>query len=159
MHDGFSVSVQGGKELERKLRTLEPKIAKKYLRKVLRAGGKLMLQHARANVPVGETGNLRRSLTLWAMSRKGRSHELGISVGPSSRKVPQLVSYSKGSSSDISTRKMTGERYYYPAAVEYGTRHVAPRPFMRKAFDSRKHAALDVIMTQLRDALEAEAAK
>lgn len=143
----FDMKLEGAAELDRKLRELEPKIAKNHLSKSLRAGAKLVLQATKARVPV-LTGALKRSLAVRAGKRKRGRHEKSVHVITDTKKVPELVKIGKD-----------GKRYFYPAAIEYGERHKGARPFMRPAFESSKMSTLNAIMTTLRNAVEREATK
>ncbi len=163
MPDSFSMTLEGAKELDRKLNQLGAKVAKKHLVKALRAGGKLILAATRAMAPV-DTGRLKRSLVLRAGKSRRSQHEKTVTVQPSSKKEPGLISYKLGSASVLGAgrggrAKLSGRRYFYPAVVEYGTAKRAGKPFMRPAFDSQGRPAVNAIMRSLRDAVEKEGAK
>lgn len=143
----FDMTIKGADELDRKLSQMEPKIAKKHMAKALRAGAKLVLQATRARVPV-LTGALKQSLAVRVGKRKRGRKEQSIQVLIDTKKVPELVTIGKD-----------GKRYFYPAAIEYGTRRMAAKPFMRPAFDASKMEALNATMIALRNAIDQEATK
>ena len=63
---------------------------------------------------------------------------------PSDKVIKKLVGFSKDSTFDVITRKrLSGKRYFYPASIEYGTKHISARPFIRPAWDTTKNAALN----------------
>ena len=147
MPDAMSMSIMGGQELDNKLQRLGSKVVKKHLTKALRAGAKLILADARSRVPV-LSGKLKRSLAVRIGKKRRGVHEKTITVRPDSKKEPDLVTFGKD-----------GKRYFYPAAVEYGTRKRKAKPFMRPAFDSQKQKAVKAIMAQLLKGVEEEATK
>ena len=74
----FQIALTGADELRRNLATLEPRVAKKVIRRALRAGSKIILDRAKATSPV-LTGALRNSLRVRAMTRMRKS-VLGMKV-------------------------------------------------------------------------------
>jgi HK97 gp10 family phage protein len=127
----MSIAIKGAKELERKLLSFEPKLAKKIVRTALRDGAKLILEAAKANVPVA-TGALRDSLKVRAMRK--RRFTYGIMVATA-------AGWFKG-------------EQFYGAFVEFGTSRLAARPFVRPAFDSEKDAAEKTIVDGIRQGIE-----
>ena len=125
-----SIVVTGVKEIDSKLKTLEPKIQKKVLRQAMRSGMKLVLQDAISRVPV-LSGLLKRNIKLRAMKRKQNRVGLLVQVKSDER----FVKVSKA-----------GIRYWYPAAVEFGHGTVPAYPFMRPAYDLKGPEARDTTM-------------
>lgn len=150
MADGITMRLEGAMELQRRLSTLPAKVEKKVVRRSLRVGAKMFQRQAKANAPVGETGDLKRALAVRAGRRRRGSASVRVIFN--TKKYP-LVSYTRG-----------GKRYFYPAAVEYGwkkpdgTRHPA-QPYFRPAFETEKHRALNATMREMRNGVEAEARK
>lgn len=125
------VNVEGAKELEKKLLSLEPKLGRKIIRQALRKGAKLILNQAKANVPV-DTGDLKKSLKVRAMRK--RRHRYGV-----------MVATSEG--------WFEGEQFY-GGFIEFGTHKMAAQPFVRPAFDSEKDAAEKTIVDEIKQGLE-----
>lgn len=108
------LDVKGDKELIAALRGLEPKLLKKAFRRTFRVLGKIAADATRANVPV-KTGALKRSVKVRAVKRT-RKGTVGVNV--------------------ISGGKLAGAEYY-GHFVEYGTKKMAARRFMRHAYESK----------------------
>ena len=90
---------------------------------------------------------MRRSITVRA-ARKRRRGVIDIRVLFDTRRFPQLIKTTK-----------TGRAYFYPAVVEYGSarRNVPPRPFMRPAWEARKHLVYALVKRLIRLGIEEEA--
>jgi HK97 gp10 family phage protein len=111
--------VTGIKEIDRTLRRLEPKIAKKLIRQSMRAALKPVRAAVIASAPVGETGQLRKAVKLKAGPRRKGVIELDVQIGAGSFK---------------------GETYY-GAMVELGTKKQQAQHYMREAFEKTAPAA------------------
>ena len=157
MADGASIQLSGMDDILRAFKRLGEKEGKKIVRKATRNGTKIIAKEIKARAPE-DTGTLKRSITVRAR-RKRRKNEISFSTFFNTAKFPQLLNFSLGSKSDIGTRKFSGQRYFYPAALEYGTNRMNARPFVRPAWDSKKRVALDTVLTQIRSGIEREAKK
>ncbi len=137
--------IQGVEKLLRKLDKLESqKIQRKIANAALRSGAIIVKEAIKKQTPVqtrvddrpGHPGLLKRALTVRV--QKGRkSGKFGYNALFNTKKFPQLVSYSKGASSNIKTRKATkgtGKRYFIPAAVEFGHGNAKKNRFMKRGF-------------------------
>lgn len=67
-----TIELVGDRELIRKLRHLETVVARKAIRKGLRAGAKIITAEARRQAPVGESRKLRRAIKTRAAKRSRR---------------------------------------------------------------------------------------
>ena len=139
------IKINGMADLERKLKALGSEtIAKRVLRKAIRAGVKPILSAARANVPV-ESGALKKSLANKVKVNKSAAYGL---VGPATDYVGE-----------------NGQRpSKYAHLVEYG--HVSktgqvipPHPFIRTTADESLSGARDAYAEKLAAEIEAEASK
>lgn len=139
MASGGLVVVTGFKELNAKLRTLEPKLQRKFVNGALRKGGKRLTQEAVRIIEAEayDTGTLAKSVKVKALKRrKGR---VGVSVMP-----PRDVLLSKYAKAQQKLRKKSGnatfakpKTYYYPASVEFGTESQQPvKPFRRALYEN-----------------------
>lgn len=131
------VVVHGGKELEQLFRSLPLELQKKALRKAARAAGKIVAASAKSLAPV-KTGALRNAIKVRAM-RRSRKPRVGIIVGPSAR-------------------DFVGDQFY-AAMIEYGTKKMAPKPFMRPAFQATEKAATALFRDELKKQIDATKAE
>lgn len=125
--------IRGLKEAITALDKLESAVAKKILRKALRAGATLPLKAAKTNAPV-RTGALRRSLKVRAgRSRKGVIHVvMGTGkkwfVGPMYYSAFVVMGHKQGSKRLGNARK-----------------DIPPNTFMNDAYEATKEATIDAI--------------
>ena len=160
MADGVTMNLTGMDNLQKTLRTLEKKVERKIVRTAVRSGAKIIQAEAKAVAPY-KTGILRRSISVRARKKRKKA-EFSMNVLFDTRKYPQLVSFSVGSSSNLKTRKLTGKRYFYPAALEFGTTtrpNIKTKGWFRKAWDRRKQASLAVVLQSMKNGVEREAGK
>lgn len=166
MSIGVTMTLEGGKELEAKLRRLEMKVAKKIAKDAVRASAKTVLTPAKANAQSmvgGKMGSLiSRSLQLRVGKAKRRG-QFFIRVQHNPKFNYALVSYARGSSSSLATGRTTGKRHYIPNAIEYGhafpgqaggAKSVAAIPYLRSAFDSNVARAELVMRRELFSGVE-----
>lgn len=128
-------ALEGMAELQKTLRTLPDATAKRILGKTLQKAAIPVAQRARALAP-RRTGKLRLSVH--------------ISKKLSKR---QARMRRKHDPSDVEIFVGTGP-LKYAHLVEYGTRKMSAKPFMRPAWDGEKMAAFDVIASELRLSIE-----
>lgn len=137
----ISIEMLGAPELQAALKDLPIAVQRKIVRAALREAGRPMLSDAKTKVPV-DTGKLRDSLKLRALKPKRGSFGVRIATG---------------------TRQELGikadDPYYYPMAVETGTRKMSPRSFLRWAFQKNKTRALTIIKNFLARGIYLEAQK
>jgi hypothetical protein len=153
----ISMTLEGGKELEAKLLSLERKVGKAIVRKAVRNGAKVMLPVAKSNansIGGGEMGAIiSRALQVRAM-KKQRPGQYAVKIQHSEKYNDQLVHITKD-----------GRRHYIPNAIEYG--HAAPgdaggvkiveeRPYIRPAFDTTKAGATNAVRHTLTVEIERE---
>jgi HK97 gp10 family phage protein len=107
----------GGKELEKVLRSMDAKTSRKFAIKAMRAGAKPIVAAARANAPVN-SGRLRRAISVKA---KPKSEGVGIEIG---------VKRGKESNDPKGA--------WYAHLVEFGTKFMPAHPFLTPAVDSER---------------------
>jgi hypothetical protein len=131
-----TIIITGIKDIDRKLRTLEPRIQKKVVRSSMRKGLKLIAAEVKSQVPV-LSGLTKSAVKTRAVKKRRRgSIELEVLVDG---KVPGLIKPSaKGP-------------VFYPAIVEYKM-----DPFMRRSFTAKGEAARQVTLESLRNGIEQE---
>lgn len=128
-----SLTLKGGRELERALRDLSDKAAGRLGINATRAGSRVIVNSAKNKVPV-RTGALRESLRVFDDNELNRSSRSQRAAG-------------------------AGTRLFYGRFVEFGTAHVPARSFLRAAQDESAQAALDKLAENLGAGIERETAK
>jgi HK97 gp10 family phage protein len=139
--------VKGIKELELRLRSIGPKLAKKTMRGALRAVGKFWVEDVKGRVPV-DTGDLQSSIAGTVRIRRAGKGAIGtVTVGPrfdkKSTNRPGDMSQSPG---------------VYGQFVEFGTDKMAAQPFLRPAFDATADRVIELFAEKMREGLAEVAA-
>lgn len=131
-----SVILKGDRELKAKLESMTRGIQNKAMRAALRAGMGPVASLAKQRAPV-LTGRLQKSIKI--ASYRGKRGIVGAVVRTGTRR--QL-------------RIMPENPYYYPAALEYGTKKRKGKSFMRSSLFDRKRQALALTQKELVKYLE-----
>lgn len=143
--DRIAVVITGIKRLDRRLRTLEPRVQKKVLRRAMRSGMKVVAEAVKAEAPV-DTGTMKGAVKVRAVKRRRRgSIELEVRI-----------------LADESTRRTsakTGKTVFYPAVVQYGTDKRPANAFMTRAYVRSGERARQTTLRELRDGVEREASR
>lgn len=121
------LKVLGVRRIDKALADLEPKIQKKILRDGLKAGAKIVADEAKLKVPV-DSGDLKKSIKVRAGKRAGRG------------KIRRTVVTGKGF--------FKGQEFY-GGFVEFGTRKMRARPFMRPAYEAKKKQAKNASIDEI----------
>jgi len=136
----FFVRLDGAKELEKKLASLESKVSKKVVRKAVRMAQKPVLAKIKANalsMVGGEMGSLiAKNLQLKTGKQKKGSYRIGVQIR---EEVAAFVDNSDA-----------GVQYYIPAAVEFGHDNAAAIPFMRNAHESTRQIAENIFAQEIK---------
>ena len=111
------------KEVIKTMQTLPKEFQSKATKKALRKGANILRDAAKQNAPVDE-GDLRDSIKTFSL----RKSKMALFVGP------RFLRVSKGGKKSYAN--------YYGGFVEFGTRNMAGKGYMRKAFDSGKAEAI-----------------
>ncbi len=119
----IEIEVTGESNIDIALRTLGPKIEKRILTKAFRIGAKVILRQARANLAVisktgRHTGPIARRLSVRALRRQ--KNRVGVMIQTPTREKLGIS---------------PGNKWYYPAHIELGTRRTTAQPYLRNAFD------------------------
>lgn len=126
-----SFKLIGMKEIHKAFKDLEPKVAKKVVRKALRKGMKIVLAEAKVKAPTGETKQLKKSLKIKARKRSRKVIAMDLTSGKGDFKGDQ----------------------YYAAMVEYGTKKQPAQHYMRDAFEAKGGVAAKAIKDAIRDGI------
>ena len=134
---GVQLDLIGDEAVQRKFKALEGKLQKKFARKSMRKAAKVIQKEAKARVPTGKTGMLKKNIKV--RSAKRSRSRIGINVV-------------------VGEGWYTGEQFY-GAFVELGTSKQPARPFMRPALEDKRDEARRVLVDELQDLIQKEAVK
>jgi HK97 gp10 family phage protein len=153
-----SVKVTGLSELEKRISEMPPRAAKAIVRRALKKAGAIFQGDMEQHAPK-DTGFL--ALHIGMKTRVSGKELAGTaSVGPLREDYPH-----KAPTSFIGRARTRQGPGRPPTAalvarfLEFGTQHMAPRPFIRRAFDGRSGEALEAFTDEAREALNDEASR
>lgn len=141
MADSFTVKVNGLAELRAALLELSPKLRRRALRNALAAGGRVFRDQARRLAPVlaapivrqgrviRQPGTLRKALTVRTSKIARRAGDVGVFVN-----VRPAKGAARGAKSPTDP--------FYWRFVEFGTKNMSARPFLRPAASNGAGEAL-----------------
>ena len=151
-----TVHIEGLAELDRALRELPVRIANRGLRASVYAGAKVIRDEARARAPKAAQslgpkqpppGTLKRSVIM--------KHIRELSSG-GRQTFYVMVRHGKKYQKQGKRGTLSQDAWYW-RFLEFGTRKMAARPFLRPALESRRTQAVDAIKERLRQRIEIEA--
>lgn len=124
------MSFDGMDKLIQKLNSIPANAAKKAVRQALRPAAKVLQQEAKANAKKGEdvTGELAGSIKVRAAARSRKF--IGV---------------------DVIVEAKDAE---HASFIEYGTKHIKPRGYMRRSFDEKSDEAAKVALDKMKQILE-----
>lgn len=134
----LALNVQELAALTDRLRDIEAKVAKKALRTAARKGMSIVRDEVKANAPEDtrpDADNI-RTKTHIALQTNFRRGVLFVRVGV------------RGGA------KQNPDTPYYWRMVEFGTQHIAAKPFMQPALENNAEAVIDCIAEELRRELD-----
>ena len=148
-----SVQVQGLDQLAKALRELPQRVARNGLRAAVYAGAKVIRDEAKLQAPVATgdlganqppRGTLKRSVIMKQIPELSGAQKQTFFVT-----VRHGTKYRKqGKKGNLS------QDAWYWRFVEFGTVKMSARPFLRPAFDMKKHEAVTAIKTRLAQRIE-----
>jgi HK97 gp10 family phage protein len=144
------IKLEGVAELHALLKGMDAKLAKKIYRTALREGAKEIQAEAVRNAPV-DTGLTRDAIKVKARKRSRKNKgSVGVlvTVGEGDYKGETFYASFVEFGHFQGSRKLGDERTFVP-----------PDPFMRRAFDSEKENAAQMVVAALQVGIEREAAK
>lgn len=147
-----TVEIKGLRELQVALRQLPQKLERRVLNSALGFGGRLIANEAKARAPV-DTGNVRRNIRARS-ARPMDGHTATVIVG-----VRRLTKRQIARLRARSSRQSSISDPWYWRHLEFGTSKMAPRPFLRPAFEAKKVEAAYTIKDALARRIEKEAEK
>lgn len=154
-----SIEIKGLKELQKALEQLPKEIQARPLRSAVSAGAKVIMDEAIARAPEGDTGNLKDSIYRYRSRKQSATGKETFLVG---------VRKGKGTYGDTRRNRrlgIVGKKYitqgkaFYWRFIEFGTRFIQAKPFMRPAYESKKLEAAETIKERLKKAIDTQARK
>ena len=162
--NGVAFKVEGLAELHRALSSVAKNVAGKQIRNAVTAAAVVVRDAAKARAPVytgavadghPPPGTLRRAIAI----RRGKRDSTA------SRVAYQVFVRSWARTGKTKRQRAQGVKAYgrfdayYWHMVEFGTRKMSARPFMRAGFEASKSAALERLTARLREGVAAAAAE
>lgn len=135
----MEIKIEGFDEAMKALAEMPVAVQRRIAREALDESSRPMLAATIANAPVADEahhghapGYMRSALR--ATKARKRRDTWSAAIEYDTKAYPLLITHSKKS----------GKRYFYPAAIEYGTARIKPRSFMKRAFEATKQQAISV---------------
>lgn len=148
-----TVRITGAREMEAVLRQLPQHIAKQALTKALRAAAEPILDEARALAPVGQESKGRVRL------RTTRRGKVAIANYGKLKLSLRIATVPASQTPHSATVAVSVGKAFWGLFVEFGTRFMSARPFLRPAFEAKKTEALNRLGKALGDEIEKAATK
>ena len=148
-----SVQVQGLDQLAKALRELPQRVARNGLRAAVYAGAKVIRDEAKLQAPVATgdlganqppRGTLKRSVIMKQIPELSGAQKQTFFV---------TVRHGKKYRKQGKKGNLSQDAWYW-RFVEFGTVKMSARPFLRPAFDMKKHEAVTAIKTRLAQRIE-----
>lgn len=140
--------IQGLKEVQAALKALPVAMQRQAEAAVLRGGGKVIADKAKANCTAVDQGDLKKSIAFNVKRFRG---SYSARVGPRAGIKKQVGTYSRG--------KKAGQARYknpvkYSHLIEFGTAHSAAKPFLRPAMESSRNEVVSAMLSSYRKHLD-----
>lgn len=126
--------VLGFKQIEQVLKALPDRLAERELTGAVRAGANVIRKEARARAPRG-----------------GVSSEMSKKFGPLHKKIRTLRIKKTRRSVEFVVNEGSA---WYGALLEFGTKNIAPRPWLTPAFDVSSRPAVQKVFDRLGKGVE-----
>lgn len=153
---GFSYGIAGIPELQQAMELLPKAAAGKALDNATRKAANVITEEIKLRAPVRADGFPKRVTD--KSDKRRKPGYLKKRVGTQRIKVTQTsASYTAGMRFNLSTGKARGAFYAY--YQEYGTKHMAAKPFIRPAYEAKKAEALQTLLSTLDENIVREASR
>jgi HK97 gp10 family phage protein len=119
------IKMEGAKELRKQIRDLQDKDLKKELRLAHKAAAEVVADRAKDLVPVGKTGNLKRSITPQASQSAGK-----VKAGRATVPYAGIIHFG------------------------WPQRGIKPRPFLYEASDDRRNQVREVYAERIEELIK-----
>lgn len=123
------VTIAGLDQLLGKMKRIPGALQNPVLQAAVEKGAEPIRAAASQNAPRGPTGELQEGMAMVPM--RGTANRAAVRVGPSARA-------------------------FYGEFLEKGTKHIAAKPFLRPALDSKRREAIKIVKNELAGALSRE---
>jgi len=138
--------LDGLKDLNKKLKKLAPKVAKKVSRDALRAGAVVVRKEMRSNAP-RDSGKLRKNIRFRIRGRKGRFRaKVGVT---SDAFYAWYIEYGTGAHTIEGKVAINGNVY---SRVKHPG--IKPNPFLRRSWEKSKKRAMRAVSSKLWTGIE-----
>lgn len=138
MADTITMKVAGLRELSLALKELDGRVQKRIARSATAAGARVIAKEAKARVRV-DSGNVKKNIRT-------------ANLKPDQPGLQESVV-------GVRVKGKTKDSAFYWTYLEFGTVKMAPKPFIRPAFETKKHEAVEAIKDRLSKRIDAEAKK
>ena len=132
----FDLKVKGARKLNAKLNRMQKGAARKAVRPAMHEALAPVVSAAKDYAPTGDSGRLKKFIKSFV--KNSRRSGINGYIVTGTRKQLRIPADAK---------------YYYPAAIEYGTRFISPRSFLRRAMGSKRSQALKILGTGIAERL------
>lgn len=139
----IEVKITGGDELEKKLEDVSRKIAKAIIRSALRSAAGIWREEMKDRAKKG--------WHVWQGSKQGRSREFGLVSGHIGMKFAV-----RGDDLEATAQVGPMRKFFWSLFMEFGTRKMAARPFIRQSFESRKQDVLNKFIEVAKEKVESQ---
>ena len=153
-----TIKVHGLQELSQTLMKLPAELEKRVIMGALRAAGQTIRKDAMARAPILQkpdprrrAGTIKKNISVRRVKGKTAVY-VGV-FGASRKKIAAFKAAGGGKGAN------NPEDPYYWKWVEFGTKKMAARPFLRPAFEAQKYEALRMFEVYMRKRLAKEARK
>lgn len=153
-----TIKVHGLQELSQTLMKLPAELEKRVIMGALRAAGQTIRKEAMARAPVLQepdprrrAGTLRKSISVRRVKGK-----VAVYVGVFGLSGKRMAAFKAGGGTKGANNP---DDPYYWKWVEYGTKKMAARPFLRPAFEAKKFEAIRLFEAYMKKRLEKEVRK
>ena len=153
-----TIKVHGLQELSQTLMKLPAELEKRVIMGALRAAGQTIRKDAMARAPILEkpdprrrAGTIKKNISVRRVKGKTAVY-VGV-FGASRKKIAAFKAAGGGKGAN------NPDDPYYWKWVEFGTKKMAARPFLRPAFEAQKYEALRMFEVYMRKRLAKEARK
>lgn len=133
-----SIKVEGLRELGNAIKELDSRVQKRIARSATAAGARVIANEAKRLVHV-DSGNVKKNIRTANL----KSNQPGV----------------QETAVGVRVNGKTKDSAFYWTFLEFGTAKMAPKPFLRPAFESQKMRAAERVKEQLATRLDAEVAK
>ena len=151
------ITVEGLRELDRRLTELGPKIARKLGNNATAKGAAVIRDEARRRAQFEggySTGFVRQNIMQFRPSRKRREIANEIHIGVRLRGSRKKRLAQRTIRRMRHGKKVNAYPGYYWFMLEFGTRYMRAQPFLRPAFEAQGTAAMNKTIETLRAGLQ-----